>query len=143
MFCIHYSRVGTHVIFVLITSPLFGMADFLKTYRRVVVYIFTSCYADLSSALEVAINTFAERAVTAGLISDPVMRATVRCSHDQYNKCFSDITNDFKVGLGLMKSAEDILKHCKKLTQILEDIGGPVAIVGRELDVKLSTLAGM
>ena len=119
------------------------MADFLKTYKRVVVYILTSHYADLSSVLEVAINTFAERALAAGLISDPVMRTVVRCSHDQYSKCFSDITNGFKAGLGLMKSAEDILKYCRKFTQILEDLGGPVAIVGSKLDSKLSTLAGM
>ena len=119
------------------------MAGCLETYKRAVVYVFISQYVYLKSVLEEAKNEFAEKALTAGLISFPVMRAAVRCSHDQYSKCFSDITNDLIIGLELMKSVEDIPNHCRKLTQILEDIGGPVAIVGRELDAKLSTLAGM
>ena len=119
------------------------MADFLTTYRRAVVYILTSHYADLKPLLERTINEFAERALTAGLISFPVMSAVVRCSHDQYSERFADITNDLIVGLELMKSAEDILKHCQTITQILKDLGGPVAVVGKELDSKLSTLAGM
>ena len=119
------------------------MADLLKTYRRAVIYILTSHYADLKSVLERGINELAERALTAGLISFPVMRATIRCSHDQYSERFADIANDLIVGLGLMKSVEDILKHCQKFTQILKDLGGPVAIVGNEVDSKLSTLPGM
>ena len=119
------------------------MAGFLKNYKRAVVYIFISQYADLKSALEGAINEFAEGALTAGLISFPVMRAAIRCSHDQYSERFADIANDLIVGLELMNSVEDILKHCQKFTQILKDLGGPVAIVGRELDAKLSTLSGM
>ena len=119
------------------------MADFLKTYKRAVAYIFTSHYTDLKSALEGAINEFAEGALTAGLISFPVMRAVVRCSHDQYSKCFADIAYDLIIGLESRRKDEDILEYCRKFTQILEDIGGPVAIVGSKLDSKLSTLAGM
>ena len=118
------------------------MADF-ETYKKAVVYIFNAQYADISSVLEGAINAFAERAFAAGLISDPVKKTVVQCSHDQYSKCFDKVANDFKAGLELMRSVEDILKHCRILTQILKDLGGPVAIVGRELDAKLSTLSGM
>ena len=118
------------------------MAD-SKTYKKAIVYIFNSQYAVLSSALEGAIKSFAERAYASGLISDPVMKTVERCSHDQYCKCFADIASNFKAGLELMKNVEDMLRHCRTLTQILQDLGGPVAIVGRELDAKLSTLPGM
>ena len=119
------------------------MAGCLKTYKRAVVYILTSHYADLKSVLEKCINELAGVALQASLISFPVMRATVRCSHDQYSECFADIINDLIVGLELMKNVDDVLKHCQKFTQILRDLGGPVAIVGNEVDSKLSTLPGM
>ena len=114
-----------------------------EPYKKAVVYIFTSQYANLSSTLKGSIKTFAERAFAAGLISGPVKEATVQCTHDQYSRCFADIANEFTAGFDLKKNIEGIMKHCRKLTQILEDIGGPVAIVGREVDAKLSTLAGM
>ena len=114
-----------------------------EPYKKAVVYIFTSQYANLSSILKGSIKTFADRAYSAGLISGPVKEATVQCTHDQYSKCFADIVNEFTAVFQLKRSIEDIREHCQKLTQILEDIGGPVAIVGRELNAKLATLAGM
>ena len=115
----------------------------VELYKKAVVYIFTSQYANLSSTLKGSIKTFADRAYSAGLISGPVKEATVQCTHDQYSKCFDDIDKEFTAGFKLKKSIEGLREYCQKLTQILEDIGGPVAIVGRELDVKLSTLTGM
>ena len=114
-----------------------------EPYKKAVVYIFTSQYANLSSTLKGSIKTFADRAYSAGLISGPVKEATVQCTHDQYSKCFADIANEFTAGFHLKRSIEDMREHCRKLTQILEDIGGPVAIIGRELNAKLATLAGM
>ena len=115
----------------------------VELYKKAVVYIFTSQYANLSSTLKGSIKTFADRAYSAGLISGPVKEATVQCTHDQYSKCFDDIDKEFTAGFKLKKSIEGIREYCQKLTQILEDIGGPVAIVGRELNAKLATLAGM
>ena len=130
-----------HMINVLI-SPPFSL-EMAEPYKKAVVYIFTSQYANLSSILQGSIMTFAERAYSAGLISGPVKEATVQCTHDQYSKCFADIVNEFTGGFQLKRNIEDIMKHCRKLTQILEDLGGPVEDAGKELDTKLSTLVGM
>ena len=140
-----FNKVGSqlpHMILALIIFASFSL-EMAEPCKKAVVYIFTSQYAILSSVLEGAINEFAERALTAGLISLPVMRTIVRCSHDQYSRCFADIVNDFTTGIMFNKSAEDILEYCRKFTKILKDLGGPVAAAGKELDAKLSTLAGM
>ena len=129
-----------HIELLIAGSP---SMDHVRIYKKAVVYIFTSQYANLSSTLKGSIKTFAERAFAAGLISGPLKEITVQCTHDQYRKCFADIVNEFIAGLELKKNIEDIQEYCRKLMQILENLGGPVAAAGRELDVKLSTLAGI
>ena len=71
------------------------------------------------------------RAYSAGLISSPVMK----------NKNFSSINEEeFEVGLELYKSVSEVRKRWKSLTDILEDLGGPAGVAGRNLKEKLSSL---
>ena len=105
----------------------------LRNYTRAVTAVFTSYYAKLSSAVEGTMDSFASKAYSAGLISSPVMK----------NKNFSSIYEEFKVGLELCKSVSEIRKRWKSLTDILEDLGGPAGVAGRDLKEKLSSLTGM
>ena len=105
----------------------------LRNYTRAVMGVFTSYYAKLSSAVEGTMDSFASKAYSAGLISSPVMK----------NKNFSNIYEEFKVGLELCKSISEVRKRWKSLTDILEDLGGPAGVAGRDLKEKLSSLTGM
>ena len=107
------------------------MDDSLENYRKAVIDTFNSQYANLSSALQGCMTKFTEEAFAASLISESVMRS----------ENFADIANEFKTGLKLRKTVEEIQTHCHCLVRILEDLGGPAAIVGRDLAVELSTLA--
>ena len=107
-------------------------SNFLTSYRRAVIDIFTSYYAKLSSAVEGTMDSFASKAYSAGLISSTVMK----------NKNFSSIYEEFKVGLELCKSVSEVRKQWKSLTDILEDLGGPAGVAGRDLNKELSHLPG-
>ena len=107
------------------------MDDSLESYRKAVIDTFNSQYANLSSALQGCITKFTEEAFAASLISESVMRS----------ENFADIANEFKTGLKLRKTVEEIQTLCHCLVRILEDLGGPAAIVGRDLATELSTLA--
>ena len=106
------------------------MVDSLESYRKAVIDTFNSQYANLSSALQGCITKFTEEAFAVSLISESVMRS----------ENFADIANEFKTGLKLRKSLEEIQTHCHCLVRILEDLGGTAAIVGRDLAAELSTL---
>ena len=106
------------------------MVDSLESYRKAVIDIFNSQYANLSSALQGCMTKFAEEAFAASLISESVMRS----------ENFADIANEFKTGLKLRKTVEEIQTLCHGLVRILEDLCGPAAIVGRDLAAELSTL---
>ena len=105
----------------------------LRSYRRAVINLFTSHYADLNSVLESSMLSFADKAFAAGLISSSVME----------NINFSSIYEEFKVGLQLCRSISEVQERWKTLTDILEDIGGPASFVGRILNEKMSSLTGM
>ena len=107
------------------------MDDSLESYRKAVIDTFNSQYANLSSALQGCMTKFTKEAFAASLISESVMR----------NENFADIANEFKTGLKLRKTIEEIQTHCHCLVRILEDLGGPAAIVGSNLAAELSTLA--
>ena len=107
------------------------MDDSLETYRKAAIDTFNSQYTNLSSVLQGCITKFSEEAFAASLISESVMKS----------ENFTDIANEFKTGLKLRKTVEEIQTHFHCLVRILEDLGGPSAIVGRNVAAELSTLA--
>ena len=107
------------------------MDNSLESYRKAVIDTFNSQYANLSSALQGCMRKFTEEVFAASLISESVMRS----------ENFADIANEFKTGLKLRKTVEEIQTHCHCLVSILEDLGGPATTVGRDLAAELSTLA--
>ena len=107
------------------------MDDSLESYRKAVIDVFNSQYANLSSALQGCMTKFTEEAFAASLISESVMRS----------ENFADIANEFKTGLKLRKTLEEIQTNCRCLSRILEGLGGPAATVGSNLAAELSGLA--
>ena len=107
------------------------MDDSLESYKKAVINVFNSQYANLSSALQGCMTKFTEEVFAASLISESVMRS----------ENFADIANELKTGLKFGKTVEEIQTDCHRLVRILEDLGGPAAIVGRNLAAELSTLA--
>ena len=103
----------------------------LERYRKAVIDAFNSQYANLRSALQGCMTKFTEEAFAVSLISESVMRS----------ENFGDIANEFKTGLKLRKTVEEIQTDCHCLVRILEDLGGPAAILGRNLTAELSKLA--
>ena len=103
----------------------------LERYRKAVIDVFNSQYANLSSALQGCITKFTEEAFAVSLITESVMRS----------ENFADIANEFKTGLKLKKTVEEIQTNCRCLSRILEGLGGPAAIVGSNLTMGLSPLA--
>ena len=121
------------------------MAELTTFYKNGVSYLFRSQYTCLSSILKTCIATFAEKAYEAGLITEPVKGAAVRCSYDQlqYSKCFSDINEEFTTGLELKNTIEEIQEYCQKFVEVLKDLGGPPEVFRKKLEEKLLTLFGM
>ena len=121
------------------------MAELTTFYKNGVGYLFKSQYTCLSSVLKTCIAAFAEKAYEVGLITEHVKGAAVHCSYNQvqYNKCFSDINEEFTTGLELKNTVEDIREYCQKFVDILKDLGGPPAAVGGDLKERLSKLLGI
>ena len=107
------------------------MDDSLESYKKAVIDVFNSQYANLSSALQGCMTEFTEEVFAARLISESVMRS----------ENFTYIAEELKTGLKLGKTVEEIQTDCHRLVRILEDLGGPATIVGRNLAEELSTLA--
>ena len=105
----------------------------LKNYRRAVSDVFNLHYAMLISVLEGSMRSFASKAFEAGLITFSSMQ----------NSVFSSIFREFKISLEFCRSISEVQERWKTLTDILEDLGGPASIVGRELNKQLSSLTGM
>ena len=105
----------------------------LRSYRKAVMNVFISHYDRLRSVLIGSMEWFASKAYAAALISFSVM----------ITKDFASIFDQFKVGLELCGSILEVQKRWKTLTDILEDLGGPVGSVGKDLNKKLSSLTGM
>ena len=100
----------------------------LESYRKDIVDVFNSYYDKLSSVLDGCIESFVKKAYAAQLISEQVMK----------DKNFSNVFSELKVGLELKTTEADMLKHCECIIKILEDLGGPAAIVGKYLAVQLT-----
>ena len=95
--------------------------EVLKVYKKAVTDVMKSQYARISSALKGAIKIFAEGAYAAKLITEPVKGDAVQCTHDQYNKIFCDIYNDFKTLIAFSKCVQEVQEHCHSFIKILED----------------------
>ena len=100
----------------------------LESYRKDIVDVFNSYYDKLSSVLDGCIESFVKKAYAAQLISEQVMK----------DKNFTNVFSELKVGLELKSTEADMLKHCECLIKILEDLGGPAAIVGKYLAARLT-----
>ena len=107
--------------------------DSLRSYKRAVVNVFNSHHAILNSVLENCMAPFAEHTFAAGLISISDMRT----------KKFASIFSQFIFGLELCGSILEVQKRWKILIDILEDLGGPPRMAGRNLNEELSSLTGM
>ena len=132
-FVLFYRLIIGWVILISRSSTLLltTMDDLLESYRKAVINAFNFQYANLSSALQGCMTKFTEEAFAASMISESVMR----------KGNFADIANDFKTGLRLRKTVEEVQTHCRCLIRILEGLDGPAAIVGRNLGTELSTLS--
>ena len=98
----------------------------IKRYRRDVIGVFNSYYATLSSVVVgKTLKSFAEQANSEELIHSPVTD-------------FRSIFEPFKARLMLCRSHLEIQQHCKCLTDILLDLGGPVSGVGKQIEENLS-----
>lgn len=60
---------------------------------------------------------------------------------NEYN--FSTIPYEFKAGLYCCSSILEVRQQWKILTNILENLGGPAGVAGKDLKEKLSSLTGM
>ena len=106
----------------------------LKAYKRAVISVIQSQYADLSSVLhERTMARFVEKAFTVDLISEPVMRS----------ENYDEIISEFTTGLRLKMSVVEVQTDCYHLIEILKDLRGPSASTGRNLALKLSHLDSM
>ena len=99
----------------------------LRSYRRDVVDVFDSHYDKLCSVLKESMESFASKAFAAKLITDEVKN----------EKKFSSIMSQFKARLECRNSDLEIQEDWKRYIEILEDVGGPAAIAGKDLATKL------
>ena len=101
----------------------------VRNYRNAVIRVFKSYYVELSSSLEGCMDSFADKAYASGLISDQVMKE---------RKNFLSIFNEFKAGFNSKTNVLEVQKHYQCFIEILDDLGGPVAAVGKNLASELS-----
>ena len=106
---------------------------FLEDYRKDIVDIFISYFDELSSVLEGCMESFVKKAYAAQLISEQVMK----------DKNFTSIFKEFKAGLNLRTTEEEMQKHCECFIKILDDLGGPAALAGKCIAEKLAPVNGM
>ena len=99
----------------------------LRSYRRDVIDVFDSHYDKLCLVLKETMESFANKAFAAKLISDEVRN----------EKKFSSIMSQFKARLECRNSDLEIQEDWKCYIEILEDVGGPAAIAAKDLAIKL------
>ena len=105
---------------------LISETEGIKSYRRDVIGVLTSHYATLSQLIqEETFKTFAEQAYSEKLIPSPVTD-------------FFSVFEQFKASLRLCRSHLEIEQHCKCLTDILLELSGPVKVVGKQIEEKLT-----
>ena len=101
----------------------------VRNYREAVIDVFRSQYVELSSSLEGCMDSFTDKAYESGLISDQVMKE---------RKNFSSIFNEFKAGFNSKTNVSEVQKYYQCFIEILDDLGGPVPVVGKNLASELS-----
>ena len=101
----------------------------ITSYRRAVVDVFVSYYDKICNVLKGNIEDFAGRAFAAHFIAS-------------LNMEFATIFEQFRTGFETCRSISEIQQRYKCFIDILLDIGGPVEVVGKELEEKLSYLTG-
>ena len=99
------------------------------SYRRAVVDVFVSDYDRIRSVLEENMVSFASKAFAAHFTSS-------------LNTEFSSIFKQFKTGFESCRSILEIQQRYKCFIDILLDIGGPVGVVGKEIEAELAYLTG-
>ena len=78
-------------------------------------------------------ESFVKKAYSVQLISEQVMK----------DKKFTSVFSEFKAGLDLKTTEEEMQKHCECFIKILDNLGGPAASAGKCIAEKLATLKGM
>ena len=101
----------------------------ITSYRRAVVDVFISHYDRTRSLLEENMVSFASKVYEAHFTSS-------------LNTEFPSIFEQFKTGFESCRSILEIQKRYKCFIDILLDIGGPVADVGKEIQEKLANITG-
>ena len=91
-----------------------------------------SHFDKLNTALKGSITSFVEKAFEAKLMSRSPSRP----------KKFTSVYDEIKAGLQSTNSAEEVQTHYQSLLKILDDLGGPAAVVGKSIATQLSTLTG-
>ena len=101
----------------------------ITSYRRDVVDVFVSHFDRIRTVLRGNMEDFASKAYSKQLISSLLME-------------FASIFEQFKTGFESCKSISEIQQRHKCFIDILLDIGGPVRVVGKEIEERLSNLTG-
>ena len=105
------------------------MESDVRNYKKAVIGVFKSHYVELSSSLERCMDSFADEAYASGFISDQVMKE---------RKNFLSIFNEFKAGFNSKTNVSEVQKYYQCFIEILDDLGGPVPAVGKNLASELS-----
>ena len=100
-----------------------------NSYRRAVIDVFILHYDRIRYVLKGNMEDFVSRVYAAHLISSQNME-------------FVNIFEQFKTGFKSCRSILEIQQRYKCFIDILLDIGGPVEVVGKEIEEKLSNLTG-
>ena len=105
------------------------MESDVRNYKKAVIGVFKSHYVELSSSLEGCMDSFTDKAYASGFISDQVMKE---------RKNFLSIYDEFKAGFDSKTNVSEVQKHYQCFIEILDDLGGPVPAVGKNLASELS-----
>lgn len=105
----------------------------LRRYKVAIFKIFDSWFTKLNSVLQNTMEPFVNEAFAVNLITRQV----------RDEKIFNSVIDEFKAGLELCKSVKEIQKRCVSFVEILEDLGGPARMAGKDLCQELQQVSGM
>ena len=101
----------------------------ITSYRRAVIDVFVSYYDRIRTVQKGSMEDFTSKAYAAHFISS-------------LNMEFAGIFEQFKTGFESCESISEIQQRYKRFIDILLDLDGPVEVVGKEIEEKLSKLTG-
>ena len=101
----------------------------IASYRRDVIDVFVSYYHRIRTVLRGNMEDFASRVYSKRLTSSLLMK-------------FASIFEQFKTGFESCRSISEIQQRYKRFIDILLNIGGPVGVVGKEIEEELANLTG-